>query len=251
MGRAVLRLVEEGPAAVATRLQARPTSVEHRGHGDADESPAQAVDAAGPGLELRSFVDEDDGQRRRARDLRQHRQSSRVPLPVAVRCEQGPERLAQLERLPEVAIREPRAGGHEVPLARPGRKGSGIAEPFALVLEIDCVDERLYEPERLGRGFRYVVAWGPSTPAKILYWCSRSTPPRRCADWPFQSGSEFRRVTARPAAFVLAAAGVALAVVRARHGLGRKPRRQGPRSRPGDRGPPARPARRAAGPGSA
>jgi hypothetical protein len=60
VGRAVLRLVEEGPAAVAARLEALPAAVEHRGHGDADEPSAETVDAVRLGLELRGLADEDD-----------------------------------------------------------------------------------------------------------------------------------------------------------------------------------------------
>src|SRR5262245_60728644 len=70
VGRTVLRLVEEGPAAVAARLQAPPAAVEHRGGRDADEPSAEPVDAADLGLETRCTGLEDDGQPGRAGGLR-------------------------------------------------------------------------------------------------------------------------------------------------------------------------------------
>src|SRR5207342_1916195 len=111
-----------------------------------------------PGLELGRAVDEDDGQLRRARDVREHAQGGCISLSVAVRREQSAEGLTQFARLAEVAPREARARGREVPLTRLGREGGGIAEPFAFVLKVDGVDERLHEPQRLWRSFRYVVA---------------------------------------------------------------------------------------------
>src|SRR5207342_2266801 len=111
-----------------------------------------------PGLELGRAVDEDDGQLRRARDVREHAQGGCISLSVAVRREQSAEGLTQFARLAEVAPREARARGREVPLTRLGREDGGIAEPLTLVLKVDGVDERLHEPQRLWRNLRYVIA---------------------------------------------------------------------------------------------
>src|SRR5437773_11134233 len=106
MGRAVLRLVEERPAAVAARLQALPAAVERRGPGHAAELAAQAIDALGAGRKRGRTVLEDNGQVRRVRGACEHGQRSRTRLSVTVCREQGAQRLAQLERPLEVAARE-------------------------------------------------------------------------------------------------------------------------------------------------
>ena len=187
---------------------------------------------------------EDDGQPRRARGLREQSQRGRIPLSVAVRGEQGAEGLAQVERLPQVAPRVARAGRREVPLTRPGRERGGIAEPLALVLEVDGVDERLHEPKRLRRGFRYVVAGSlrhlqkyftgvQGTHHHVTAPPGRSRPARAPPRDGASGGVRPRRGGRRAGR------------VCARHGLRREPRRQGPRGRPGDRRPSARSARRA------
>ena len=62
------------------------------------------------GSSFGALADEDDGQLRRARGVGEDGQRGGVTPSVAVRREQGAERLAQLERLPEVAIGKPCRG---------------------------------------------------------------------------------------------------------------------------------------------
>ena len=159
MGRAVLRLVEEGPAAVAARFEALPAAVEHRGHGDADELAAEAVDAVGFGLEPRGAA----RRRRRTAAPRARRRvstasaaASRFRSRFAASRARNASRSSSACRRSRSVNRVPRGRGR----ARRAQASSarGIAEPLALVLEVDGVDERLHEPERLRRGLRYVVA---------------------------------------------------------------------------------------------
>ena len=137
-----------------------------------------------------------------------------------------------------------RAGRREVPLTRPDRERGGIAEPLALVLEVDGVDERLHEPKRLRRGLRYVVAGSLRHLQKYFTGVQGtrhhvSPPPGRShpARAPARDGASGgvrpgrgRRSAGR---------------VRPRHGLRCEPRRQGPRGRPRDLRASARSARRA------
>src|SRR5207248_6965782 len=102
--------VEDHPGA---RLQPRPASGDdgERDHGG--DPPEGAVDAAGLGDEVRALRREPDSDVTRAGGALEGRARGLADLAAVVREQQLAERLAHLERVPEIALAERRLAGLE------------------------------------------------------------------------------------------------------------------------------------------